>query len=174
MQPEYGKKPLFSQIYIYDQQNELQNGLNSFEQLDKDILNQLQDMLKNVNPYAQKYQQVAEALKEKPTEDIRLVLKTTERTIDPQRYNVPTGTDVAVIILTEGQQTVTHRDIVVYKSAAHHPDGKYLMRIDETHPMYDPLMYVLMFPFGDKGWERIDKNNVSGNKRYTPMQYYRY
>ena len=56
----------------------------------------------------------------------------------------------------------------------HHPNGKTLMRTDETHPMYDPLMYVLMFPFRDKGWERIEKDNPSGNKKYTPMQYYRY
>ena len=26
------------------------------------------------------------------------------------------------------------------------------MSIASIHPMYDPLMYVLMFPFGDKGF----------------------
>ena len=37
--------------------------------------------------------------------------------------------------------------------------------------MYDPLMYVLIFPFWDKGWE---KDYQSQRKQYTPMQYYRY
>ena len=83
MQPELGKKPLFSQIYIYDQQNELDNRLNSFQQLDKDILKELQEMIKQVNPYAKKYQQAADMLKEMPTEDVRIVLKTTRSTIDP-------------------------------------------------------------------------------------------
>ena len=44
------------------------------------------------------------------------------------------------------------RDVVVYKSAEDHPNGHTLMRIETIHPMYDPLMYVLMFPFGDKGF----------------------
>ena len=37
--------------------------------------------------------------------------------------------------------------------------------------MYDPLMYVLMFPLGDKGWE---KDHASKNKDCTSIQYYRY
>ena len=44
------------------------------------------------------------------------------------------------------------RDVVVYKSAKDHPNGNTLMRIETIHAMYDPLMYVLMFPFGDKGF----------------------
>ena len=43
-------------------------------------------------------------------------------------------------------------DVVVYKSADDHPNGHKLMSIESIHPMYDPLMYVLMFPFGDKGF----------------------
>ena len=166
------KGHFFSQIYIYDQQNELENRLNSFQQLDKDILKELQEMIKKVNSYAQIYQQAADILRENPTEDVRLVLKTTGTKIDPQRYNLPTGTDVAVIIPTEGEQNVSRRDIVVYKNAAKHPNGKFLMRINETHPMYDPLMYVIMFPYGDKGWEMIGKDDTSGNRKYSPLQYY--
>ena len=41
---------------------------------------------------------------------------------------------------------------VVYKSADDHPSGHKLMSIESIHPMYDPLMYVLMFPFGNKGF----------------------
>ena len=42
-------------------------------------------------------------------------------------------------------------DVVVYKSADDHPNGHKLMSIESIHPMYDPLMYVLMFSFGNKG-----------------------
>ena len=34
--------------------------------------------------------------------------------------------------------------------------------------MYDPLMYVLMFPLGDKGWE---KDHASKKKDCSSMQY---
>ena len=83
---------------------------------------------------------------------------------------MPTGSDVALIIST-GETTVSKWDIVIYKSAASHSDGKSLMKINVTHPMYDPLMYVLIFPFGDKGWKC---NYMSGNKKCTPLQYYKY
>ena len=81
-----------------------------------------------------------------------MVLKATRQTIDPRRYNLPTGTDVAVIIPTEKNDT-SRRDVAIYKSSVNHPAGQSLMRISTEHPMYDPLMYVLMFPYGDKGWE---------------------
>ena len=48
-------------------------------------------MMKEVNPYAQKYSHVGDIIKQHPTEDIQLVLKATKNTIDPQQYNVPTG-----------------------------------------------------------------------------------
>ena len=45
MQPDVGKKPSFSQIYIFDQDHQLEQRMLSFEQLDKVILKELQDMI---------------------------------------------------------------------------------------------------------------------------------
>ena len=41
--------------------------------------------------------------------------------------------------------------------------------------MYDRLMYVLIFPYGDKGWE-VDSFSSSNkkNKKCTALQYYKY
>ena len=50
-------------------------------------------MIKEVNPYAAKYKQIGEVMKDKPTEGVQLVLKATEATVDPRRYNLPTGTE---------------------------------------------------------------------------------
>ena len=170
MQPELGRKPAFSQIYIYDQ--ELENHLHTFKNLDRTVLKELQDMIKEVNPYAQQYKQAGDIMRENPTQDVNLILRSCneDTNIDPRRYNLPTGTDVAVILPVD-RQTVSERDVVVYKNASNHPEQKKLFNIKATHPMYDSLMYVLIFPFGDKGWERGYK---SGNKEYTAMQYYKY
>ena len=65
----------------------------------------------------------------------------------------------------------SYSDVMVYKNAASHPDRKQLMKVQVTHPMYDPLMYVLMFPFGNKGWEQ---DYQCGNKECTARQYYKY
>ena len=74
MHPEDGRKPQFSQIYIYDQEHELENRLQSFQNLDRNLLKELQDMIKDVNPYAHLYQQAGDIMKETPTEDIKLIL----------------------------------------------------------------------------------------------------
>ena len=88
-------------------------------------------------------------IKDNPAEDIQLVLKETRDTIDPRRYNLPTGTDIAVIIPTE-RNDISKRDVVICKNSAKHATGKAMMKISTEHPIYDPLMYVLMFPYGDK------------------------
>ena len=64
---------------------------------------------------------------------------------------------------------------VVHKSAEDHPNGHTLMRIDTIHPMYDPLMYVLMFPFGDKGFSP-DAHPLTKkpSECCLAMQYYKY
>ena len=152
MQPEHGQPPTFSQIYIYDHEHELDYRMKPFTGLDASLLLELQQMIKNVNPYAHKYLQVAETIAENPAVDIKLVLRSPGKQVDPCRYNLPAGTDVAVIMPPETTEAPCKRDVVVYKSTKDHPNGNTLMRIETIHPMYDPLMYVLMFPFGDKGF----------------------
>ena len=152
MQPEQGKPPAFSQIYKNDQEHELDNHMKPFSGLDASLLLDLQQMIKSVNSYAHTYLQVGETLTANPACDIKLVLRSPSKQVDPHRYNLPTGTDVAVIMPAETLETPCKRDVVVYKSTEDHPSGQALMKIDTIHPMYDPLMYVLMFPFGYKGF----------------------
>ena len=107
MQPEHGKKPNFSQIYIYDQENELDNHLQSFQDLDRKVLKELQDMIKEVNPYAELYRQAGDIIRDNPTENIKLILRSHDEksNIDPRRFNLSTGTDVAVILPVDMENT---------------------------------------------------------------------
>ena len=134
-------------------------------------------MIKSVNPYAHTYLQVGETLTANAACDIKLVLRspTCFKQVDPCRYNLPTGTDVAVIMPADTLETPCKRDVGVYKSAQDHPSGQALMKIDTIHPMYDPLMYVLMFPFGDNGFS-IDAHPLTRkpSECCSAMQYYKY
>ena len=49
--------------------------LKPFTGLDASLLLELQQMIKNVNPYAHKYLQVPETIAENPAGDIKLVLR---------------------------------------------------------------------------------------------------
>ena len=98
MEPEAGKSPGVSEIYIYDQEHELENNLKAISNLDKTFLKELQGMIKEVNPYAKFYRHVGDMIQENPVQDIQLALQATGKTVDPWCCNVPTGTDIAVII----------------------------------------------------------------------------
>ena len=75
LQPEQGKPPRFSQIYIYDQQHELDNHMRPFPTMDHELLLELQQMIKSVNPYAHKYLQVTDLMEEHPIGNIKMVLR---------------------------------------------------------------------------------------------------
>ena len=49
--------------------------MKPFTGLDASLLLELQQMIKNVNPYAHKYLQVAEHIAENPAVNIKLVLR---------------------------------------------------------------------------------------------------
>lgn len=91
--------------------------------------------------------QMGEMIQQNPTQDVRLVLKS-RGTPDPRRYNLPTGDDIAIVIPQPNQQETTYRDVVLYKSAEHHPRGFQTVRIHELHPMYDPTAYPIFFMHG--------------------------
>ena len=95
-------------------------------------------MVKNENPYTHKYLQVAETIAENPAVDVKLVLRSPGKQVDPHRYNLPAGTDVAVIMPPETTEAPCKRYVVVYKSAKDHPNGNTLIWIETIHPMYDP------------------------------------
>ena len=83
MQPEQGKPPTFSQIYIYDQEHELDNHMKPFSCLDSSLLLDLQQMTISGNPYAHKYLQVGDTLTANPACDIKLVLRSPSKQVDP-------------------------------------------------------------------------------------------
>ena len=62
-------------IYIYDHEHGLNYHMKPFMGLDASLLLGLQQMIKDVNPYAHKYLQAAETIAENPTGDSKLVLR---------------------------------------------------------------------------------------------------
>ena len=71
-----------------------------------------------------------------------------------------------MVIPVDNENQPLNKNIVIYKTKEHHPAKSNFMLIDDKNPMYDPLLYVLMFPYGDKGWEL--------KSTCTHLQYYAY
>ena len=100
--------------------------------LDQSLLEKLQDILREVNPYAQTYKHVGDVMKCHPSTEIHLVIHVKGCNIDPQRDNLPTGTDITVLMPADIDTALSHRDIVLYKSAKDYPLGREIVNIDEN------------------------------------------
>ncbi|KAH9540622.1 hypothetical protein CY35_14G015100 [Sphagnum magellanicum] len=70
-----------------------------------------------------------------------------DNNVDKCRYNAPTAPEMAGLLLGDGDELVTGRDIRV-----HARDGG-LWRISDLHPTYDPLHFVLFHPHGKADWQ---------------------
>src|SRR6266498_3077564 len=112
------------------------------QQLDEGILQYLQDMLNQCNPYIQNFCQIRNLIQENQITEISMLIHS-DRTRDPCQYNVSTASDVAAIMIGDGYDiNLSNRDILLRL----HNGG--LQRISELHLSYDILHYILLFPGG--------------------------
>ena len=139
--------PGFSQIYICDsdEQVNIRTSLNGG--LNQGIVRQLQDMIFATNPLARIYRRAAELLENDPQNDFRTAIHSDRSSSrgHPGQFLRPASGEIAAVVPSSSSVTA-YRDIVIRRH------GHGLMRIDELHPLYDPLQYVLMFPHGEQGW----------------------
>ncbi|XP_021995336.1 uncharacterized protein LOC110892485 [Helianthus annuus] len=157
--PEDGDEPKFSQLYIYDTENEVENRKNLFsgsnsssssnsDVLDREIINHLKSMLDSDNAYVKSYRMVRDCFKENTHVQIKLRL-IGKRDKDGRTFNLPTAPEVAALIVGDIDKDFEKRDIIVETKTGR------LKRISELHASYLPLQYPLLFPYGDDGY-RVD------------------
>ena len=165
--PPQGPVPKFAQIYIYDRENEIQHRIQNHESyFDKETIKKLQDTLHQYNPYVKSFKSAAELITIQ--NDVNIVLHH-KKSLKPSEahnrsYNLPQSSEVAALLSGE---TAGDRDIIL--SAR---DGT-LKRISYYHRSYDPLQYVLLFPYGEDGWE-IDMKRVDKCNTLTLKDFYSY
>ncbi|KAH9605570.1 hypothetical protein KSS87_016782 [Heliosperma pusillum] len=145
--------PKFCQLYIYDTEEEIRNrkkaiSPNNPERLNDELTRLLKDMVDENNVLAQTFRMARDRLCADIDCDvsIRLISK---RDTDGRTYNRPTTSEVAGLIEGDIGPNMEKRDIIVQKE-----NGR-LQRISELQPLYTPLQYPLLFPFGEDGY-RLD------------------
>ncbi|KAI3737233.1 hypothetical protein L2E82_27230 [Cichorium intybus] len=157
--PANGSKPKFSQLYIYDTENEVSNRQAAFCQsknastsasdlVDAKIIEDLKIMLDSENELVKCYRMARDCFQENPHVDLNLRL-IGKRQQDGRTYNLPTASEVAALIVGDIGDSIENRDIIVKTQSGR------LQRISELHPSYLALQYPLLFPYGDDGY-RVD------------------
>ncbi|KAJ0433068.1 putative helitron helicase-like domain-containing protein [Helianthus annuus] len=157
--PVDGDEPRFSQLYIYDTDNEVFNRQNAVGSSDSSyssaetsydiaIIQQLTNMLDSNNALVKTYRQARDCFKQNPHIDLKLCL-IGKRSKDGRTYNLPEASEVAALVIGDITQAVENRDIVVKTKTGR------IERISELHPSYLSLQYPLLFPYGEDMY-RVD------------------
>ncbi|KAL8465398.1 hypothetical protein ACS0TY_034778 [Phlomoides rotata] len=153
MLPQQKEHPRFSQLYIYDTENEVPNIINALsgkdkddsKKLDQEIVEELRVMVDEFNHFAIKFRHARERIEtgDGSSFKTRLIEK---RTGDGKTQNLPTTSEVAALIPGNIDKNMEKRDVVLQLR-----DG-FLQRISELHPCYVHLQYHLLFPYGENGY----------------------
>ena len=150
LHPAQGVPPTYAQLYIYDSDVALQYRLGHQNNtlLDRIVLNELQNMLIDRHPGVQLYKQAYTLTRHMPPENqCRIALRFTETTNRSVYANpLPGVNEIAVILPGDGDTPTDSQDIILFRN------GGSCRRIQDSHPLYPSLRYVLLFPTGQFGW----------------------
>ncbi|XP_016173448.1 uncharacterized protein LOC107615951 [Arachis ipaensis] len=135
--PSVNNSPKFAQLYIYDTDNEQSNSSNGLERV---IVAERKSMLDLHNPLASTFRYARE-----------------------RRYNLPTASEVAVIVIGDIDESCLDRDIIIESRSSQ------LKRIDVFHSQYLALQYPLLFSYAEEGYrigiETSNQYNTNGSKK---------
>ena len=132
--------------------------------LDRGVLEALQGMMHDNNPYIKSFKS---ALEKFPacSKGSKIVLSAEKRPTKEhaRRFNLPEGNEVAIILKDEQHGK---RDIVLESRESS------LKFVSEYHRAYDALQYPLLFVRGEDGYHFSTKIRPSSEKNVTCMQFY--
>jgi len=160
--PNDDDHPKFVQIWFHDS-DKLYNRLRHNPMLDAGILTELQNLLREINPYIYSLKSAIELTNS--DNSIKMVIDARKRPSDEhiRRYNLPEASEVSVILPGEHMD---HLNVLLHQ---HHGT---LQAITELHRSYDPLHYVLMFPYGE-GY-KLNIPHRTGRGSVSPTEFARY
>ncbi|OIT27533.1 hypothetical protein A4A49_57005, partial [Nicotiana attenuata] len=131
----------------------------SNNQLHAEIVTDLKQMLDDHNVLAKSFRMVRDRFQEDRSSNVRLRL-IGKRGFDGRRYNLPTVSEVAALVVGDFEQIRSDRDIIVESQSGQ------LQRINELNAAYLGLQYPLLFPYGEDGYrEDINESDDSTGAR---------
>jgi hypothetical protein len=99
------------------------------------------------NPYVKSYRTIRDAISNQHSNNIKLRILG-KRGRDGRRYNLPSASEVAALVVGDYDAADFDRDVIVETQSG------LLKRISTFEPAYWPLQYPLLFPRGEDGYSR--------------------
>lgn len=118
---------------------------NVDSRLDREIVCKIREMLDQFNLLAKAFRMVSETFKDNNRQEMRLRL-IQRRNQDGRTYNLPSVSEVTVLVVDEIDMNFGRQDIIV------ETQSRRLQHISELHPSYLLMHYPLIFPYGEDGY----------------------
>ena len=168
--PDEGQEPRFAQLYVVDPATEHTSRYKNMSLSKKQAtiirqtLHQLQDLLKEINPFVKDLLHVCEI----PDEE----LKGGRIIISCKKQDRPKNSHERTYNL---QQCLTEVSVLtnsVPGDLCLRKRGGGLQQIYDLHPAAQALHFVLLFPFGTLGYSEFLRHNDNKSKRVSPREYF--
>ncbi|GBM92835.1 hypothetical protein AVEN_222034-1 [Araneus ventricosus] len=165
-------KPGYGQLYVFDTSKATEKRMERNEGCVPSVMERLDSMLRAINPFIECYLQMHRIIEENPATNIRMVFME-NGDLDLRRFNQPTSkTEIAAIFEGDNGEPPTNQDICIY------PVGNSCKNISPLNHCCDPLVYPLLFPRGELGWninmKHSEEGRLSKYTRVTELQFYVY
>ncbi|OMO67949.1 DNA helicase PIF1, ATP-dependent [Corchorus olitorius] len=177
--PIAGQKPKFAQLYMIESDSEIQHRLQCLGNaddnygLDPDIVRGLRDLLDEHNEIVKVFRHARDMHKEHEEVGYKIRLLSERNRMD-RNYEPPKSDEIAAIIPGNVGYGDAGRDIIVQ-----HREGR-LERISDLHPLFMPLQYPLLFPYGEDSfhlqipYQEGPARQRLGRQFLTMREYYAY
>lgn len=151
--------PSYGQLYFIDTAvaNNLRLQRTENSALKLEIVTQLSDILSN-NPYSQTYRKANEMMTNESIKNIELRF-VDNISMDIRRFNRPSADEIAGVFNSEEGEPPHNRHVVIYNRQS----GPKLLSILSPH--CDPMLYPLLFPSGEPGWDAEMTHNGQRRQR---------
>ncbi len=155
--PEDNHRPLYSQLYIFDNAQALGERERNNPLTKHATMSLLQNMLQEHDPFVCVYEQAYRLTQTTLLPTYRLCLDFVRAT-DRRTYNMPQAEhELAAIIPGDVGACINSRQVIV------RPKGGPLLHINECHPGYIPLHFPLLCPTGQAGWNTDMRQKAISN-----------
>ncbi|XP_037049075.1 uncharacterized protein LOC119083457, partial [Bradysia coprophila] len=179
-EPRSEQQRSYAQLYVLDSLTQATNTRMEHPAMagcSEAILRRIHEFFLDFNSIARSYRLMHEvqqretelaAARNENVPIVHMVMRT-DRQSDERRYNLPTSNEIAMIFVNEDGEPPFNRDIRVYPRNPNNPNDV-LFRLNIRNSNLDPMVYALMFPYGQPGWHPDFRCN---GKHFSMLQFKR-
>ncbi|KYN14600.1 ATP-dependent DNA helicase PIF1 [Trachymyrmex cornetzi] len=170
------ENPTYGQLFIIDANEAINYRLTDNSELDLEIIQNLESLMRESNVFAQSYQMMGEELENQRRLEIESgelipelqLLFTLRPGMDQRRYNVQRINEVAAVFRTTADGEIPESYVTIRNK-----NTKTLQNISTMDPNVEPWIYPLFYPYGTQRWH-CNLTKLNSNKRITRGQYIKY